>query len=266
MVDRDARQGVAELDQWFTPFWAAEHLTEDALRGLGIVPVCEPACGTGAFLSAIPRDCPAFGVDIDSRVIPAAIANSGREVLQGDFRTIDLTGREIGLVLGNPPFGVDVIDGFLTRSHAILPDGGRVAMILPGHAFQTPSRVARWMERFAIDVNVIPRTLFPRMSKTLLWAKFLKTGDRRFYGMMLFGEQNDVEGMRPAFRRAAEAPGSWREVVRLALESIGGSGPLDAIYSAIAPSHRADRAHWKPKVRQILQLHHQPVERGRWAL
>lgn len=260
--DEAAGPGV---DQWFTPFWAAEELVADALSGMGRVSICEPSCGTGAFLSAFPDECPAFGVEIDPQLAPIARANSGREVLIGDFRTIDLSGRAVEVLMGNPPFGTRTIEQFLDRAHALLPEDGLVAMILPGYAFQTPSRVCRWMDLFSIDVKILPRTLFPRISKTLIWAKYRKTGARLYQGLMLFGEQRDVEQMRPGIRDALCGPGTWREAVRSALESLGGEASLASIYDVITPERRVSK-HWQPKVRQILQLHHRPVDRGRWAL
>lgn len=253
------------VDQWFTPFWAAEELVADALSGLGRVSILEPACGSGSFLTAFPDDCPAFGVEIDPNLVPIARANSGREVLLGDFRTVDLTGRDVEAVIGNPPFGIPTVEQFLDRAHGLLPEDGLVAMILPAYAFQTPNRVGRWMERFSIDVKLIPRTLFPRLSKSLVWAKYRKQGTRRYVGLMLFAEQRDVEQMRPAIREALCGPGTWREAVRRALESLGGEGSLASIYDVITPERRVSR-HWQPKVRQILQLYHRPVDRGRWAL
>ncbi len=266
MVANDARSGQAGLDQWFTPFWAAEELVADALRGIGRVSICEPSCGTGSFLAAIPAAYDAFGIDIDPAVIPAAQANSGREILIGDFRTIDLTGRDVQAIMGNPPFGMDVVDGFVDRAHQLLPDDGLLAMILPAFAFQTPSRVVRWMELFSIDVSLIPRTLFPRISQALVWAKYRKGALRRYHGLMLFAEQRDIELMHASARRAAVGPGTWREVVRGALESSGGTGSLSSIYDRIAPERVAGKANWQAKVRQILQLYFEPIERGRWAL
>jgi adenine-specific DNA-methyltransferase len=266
MVEHDARFGDRQLDQWFTPFWAAEALVDDALRGEGPIPCLEPACGTGSFLAAIPPAFPAFGIDIDPLVIPAARANSGREVLLGDFRTIDLAGREIAAILGNPPFAMATVEGFVDRAHQLLPDGGLLAMILPAFAFQTPSRVVRWMELFSIDVQLIPRTLFPKISQALVWAKYRKAGERRFHGLMLFREQRDVELMRDHIRAALIGPGTWREAVGAALESLGGHAPLPAIYDAITPERRRGRPFWQEKVRQTLQAHFQPIERGRWAL
>lgn len=265
MVANDAREGDPLHDQWFTPFWAAELLVDDALRQLGQVSIVEPACGTGAFLSAIPQACPAFGIDIDPKVVPAAVANSGREVIVGDYRTCDLAGREVQLVIGNPPFPMHIVEGFMERSFHLLPEGGMVAMILPAFAFQTPRRVTRWMGRFSIDVQLIPRTLFGRISQALVWAKFQKNADRRFHGLMLFAEQRDIEQMRPMIRDALLRPGTWRVAVRIALEALGGEASLAAIYDLITPERRVSK-HWQPKVRQTLQMHHRPVERGRWAL
>lgn len=264
-VERAARSGDRTLDQWFTPFWAAEILVEDVLAGLGAVSIVDAGCGTGAFLAAVPSSCPAVGVDVDPRVVAAARANTGREVLLGDFRDVDLSGRSIEVVLGNPPFKTGVIDDFFERSYQLLPDDGRIAMILPTYVFKSAIRVTRWMDRFSMDVNLIPRNLFPRLSKELVWAKCIKGGQRRFFGLMLFAEQCDVERMRRPIREALVRPGTWREAVRIALEALGGCASLQAIYDMITPERRVS-AHWQPKVRQILQLHHQPVERGRWAL
>lgn len=265
-ITTDAREGDASLSQWFTPHWVAEELVDDALRGLGHVSVVEPSCGNGAFLTAIPKSMPAFGVDIDPRVVAAAVANSGREVLVGDFRTIDLAQRQYEVAIGNPPFDMDIVDGFLSRAHRDLPEDGLIAMILPSYAFQTPSRVARWMDSFSIDVNLIPRTLFPGISKPLVWAKYTKTAKRRFSGLMLFSETRDIEAMRPAIREALAGPGTWREAVRCALSSLGGEASLKAIYDAICPERRSS-THWQPKIRQTLQRGgFTPLGNGRWAL
>lgn len=252
------------IDQHFTHFWAAEELVADAMRGLGDVSAVEPSCGTGAFLAAIPRSCAAFGVELDPSLVAQAVANSGREVVVGDFRTVDLVGRTVELVVGNPPFKTDIIDGFFDRAHALLPEGGVLAMILPATVLG-PTRVMRWQERFAVDVKVIPRTLFGHLRTPIVWAKCQKTGERRIHGLMLFAEQRDIEGMRPAMRAALEGPGTWREVVRMALESLGGAASLQAIYDRILPARRVG-PNWQPKVRQILQEHFRHEGPARWAL
>jgi site-specific DNA-methyltransferase (adenine-specific) len=261
----DARSGDPALSQWFTPFWVAEELVDDALRGMGSARVLEPSCGTGAFLSAVPRANDAMGIDLDPRVVAAAVSNSGRRVIVGDFRTHDLGGFRPEVIVGNPPFEMEVVNGFLDRAHEILPDDGLIAMVLPAYAFQTPSQVTRWMGMFSIDVNMIPRTLFPGLSKPLVWAKCIKTSTRRFTGMMLFAETRAVEMMRDDVRRALEGPGTWREAVTAALSSLGGEGSVSSIYDAMTPERRRTD-HWKPKVRQTLQRGFRPLGEGRWSL
>src|SRR3546814_2869563 len=67
----------------------------DVLDGLGHVGVIEPSCGTGSFLSAIPQHLPAYGVDIDPDIAAVAKANSGRQVIIGDFRSIELPEQDV---------------------------------------------------------------------------------------------------------------------------------------------------------------------------
>ncbi len=260
-----ARSGDRALAQWFTPFWAAEELIDDALRSMGDVSVLEPSCGTGAFLAAVPDRMPAIGLDIDPRVVPAARANTGRSVILGDFRTHDLGGFMPEAIIGNPPFDMETVNAFLDRAHRLLPEDGLVAFVLPAYAFQTPSQVTRWMDMYSIDVNVIPRTLFPGLSKPLVWAKCIKSSVRRFAGMMLFSETRSVERMTDGMRRSLAGPGTWREAVRDALRSLGGEASVGSICDAIAPERRCGQ-HWRPKIRQTLQRGFVALGEGRWAL
>lgn len=255
-----------ELDQWFTPFWAAEMLAEDVLRSLGRVGVVEPSCGSGSFLSAIPSDMPAYGVEIDPDMAAVAATNTGRRIVVGDFRTVELPEWEIGAIIGNPPFGAEDIDGFLSRSHAILPDEGVAAFILPAHAFSTTTRVRRWNERYAIEVKTIPRSLFGRISMPLVWAKFVKTRQRTLVGLLLFAEQTDVESMPREVRRRLGGPGTWHEAVTLALQSLQGEATLQQIYRAVEPRRPSGNQWWKEKVRQTLRAYFTRVDEHRWRL
>lgn len=260
-----ARSGDPGLSQWFTPFWAAEELVDDALRGMGDVSVLEPSCGTGAFLAAIPERMPALGLDIDPRVIPAARSNSGRTVVLGDFRTHDLDGFRPEAIIGNPPFDMRTVNAFLDRAHHLLPEDGLAAFVLPAYAFQTPSQVTRWMDMFSIDVSMIPRTLFPGLSKPLVWAKCTKNSVRRFTGMMLFTETRAIERMNGSVRARLEGRGTWREAVGEALRSLGGEASVSAICDAIAPERRCGQ-HWRPKIRQTLQRGFVALGDGRWTM
>src|SRR3546814_9329179 len=75
-TDRNARSGNAALSQFFTPFWVAEELVNDALRNLGTdINIAETSRGTGAFLAAIPKTCLASGVEIDPALFPTPLPN-----------------------------------------------------------------------------------------------------------------------------------------------------------------------------------------------
>ena len=105
------------LNQYFTPSWAAELLVRRHFSDLSDKDtVLDPSCGDGRFLMAIPRDVDAYGVEIDSAQAEAAVRNTGREVIVGNFLTAKLP-RKPTVVLGNPPFVADVIDEFLARCY-----------------------------------------------------------------------------------------------------------------------------------------------------
>lgn len=256
----------ADLGQWFTPRWAAELLAADALTGLGDVGVIEPSCGDGAFLSAIPAHLDAVGVDIDPVVAARAAALTGRHVVVGDFATADVAVANLGLVVGNPPYSMPIIDDFVMRSHALLPEDGVCALLLPAHVLSTTSRVNRWAERFAIEQRMVPRSLFPRISLPLVWTRFVKSERRTLVGFMLFAEQTDVESMPKTVRRALGRPGTWREVVGLAIRELGGEAELREIYRAVEPKRPSGNRWWRDKVRQTAGLYFRRTGEHRFAL
>ena len=256
----------AELSQYLTPGWAAAELTEIALQGLGRVNVLEPSCGAGAFLAAIPDNCPAIGVEIDPVLAATARATTGRHVIEDDFEHANLGNFEPHVILGNPPFTTSFFDTLLDRAHTLLPEHGKVAMIIPTHFLQTPSRVLRWNERFNIETALLPRTLFPGLSKTIAWTTFTKSPNRRLFGLLLFRETADVDQFRDRQHDLAQQPRPWRQIVMAALQSAGGEADLATIYQLIAPSDQAGRSWWKEKVRQSLSRYCQPLGQGRWKL
>src|SRR3546814_5726320 len=117
-------------------------------------------------MSAIPQQLPSYCVDIDPSSAAVAKANSGRQVIIGDFRSIELPEQDVSVILGNPPFSMPIIDGFIDRSHSILPEDGVAAFILPAHVFSTAGRVMQWNERFALDVKTIPDRKSTRLNSS----------------------------------------------------------------------------------------------------
>lgn len=253
---RSTRQKHPDLGQFFSPFWAAELLVERHFADLGTNDaVIEPSCGTGAFLAAIPRKVPAIGVEIDPVLAAQARATTGRAVIEGDFRTVplDLVPTHI---IGNPPFRMDVIDGFLERAYGLLPEGGRVGMIVPAYMFQTPSRVIRYADAWSLFQEMLPRTLFPGLSKPLVFAILSKDRQRTMVGFALYREAHDVDGLPEPYKKMLQTEGSvWKAAVASALRQMGGEATLQELYAALAPRRPTATVWWKEKIRQIARRH-----------
>jgi len=157
------------LDQYPTPAWVAEALVRQHFSDLGFHDVvCDPTCGPGRFLQAVPEHVGAFGVELDPTLATYAQKLTGRKVITGDIREVDWPEKPTAFV-GNPPFQTRLIDEILTRAHDVLPNEGRVGLILPCYALQTAARVVRYNEQWSISQEMIPRNIYPGLSKPLLW-------------------------------------------------------------------------------------------------
>lgn len=266
-VDRPSQMRDRRLDQYMTPEWASEALVATFFPHLSRNDmVIEPSCGRGSFLKAIPDHVPAVGVEIDAALASEATINSGRTVIVGDFRTVDIP--DPTAIIGNPPFDMEVFDGFLKRAHAALPSGGRCGFLLPAYAVQTPSRVLRWKESWSIDQTLVPRTLFQRLSLPLVFLMFAKERPCILTGFALYEEAHDVTGMPAAMKLILThgRPGIsvWRAVVTEAMSRLGGEAKLSDIYAVIGPRRPTGNPWWKEKIRQTLQRHFVRTGVGRW--
>ncbi|HEX7121447.1 MAG TPA: hypothetical protein VF178_03680 [Gemmatimonadaceae bacterium] len=256
------------LGQYMTPCWAAEELIEQYFADLtSSDQVCEPSCGDGAFLRAIPDNVPAFGVEIDPVLAARAREHSGRPVIVGDFRAADLPVRPTAIV-GNPPFSLTTIEGFFDRAWTLLPDGGRVGFILPCYTFQTASTVARLAERWSIRQDMVPRNLFSGLSLPLCFAVLTKGRTRNLFGFALYHETHAVSRLQRRYRELLSGGEGnvWMAVTRAALEALGGAAQLQTIYREIEGNRPTEMAFWKAKVRQCLQRIAVGDGHGRWEL
>lgn len=244
----------AALSQYFTPVWAAEALQEQYLKFQRGEVVCDPTCGDGPMLRAVPADVEAFGVDVDAAVAEQARVKSGRRVIVGDFRTVKLDQTPTAF-FGNPPFQAEVIEGILSRCFELLPWDGRAAFILPAYALQTSSVAMAYHSRWSMDAKLLPRNLFPGLSLPLLFVQFIKARERLLVGFALYEETADVATMPDPIRETlARGAGSvWFAAVDQVLHSLGGEAHLDAIYASIEPRRPTLNGHWREKVRQTLQ-------------
>lgn len=259
---------AARLGQYFTPVWVAQALIEEFFPDLdGRDLVLEPSAGPGQFLQAIPAHVPAVGVEIDPEMARQARARTGRTVITGDFRTVKLDLKPTAII-GNPPFDLDIVDSILEKAHRMLPDGGRVGFILPCYAWQTPSRTVRYSEMWSLKPTMLPRTIFPGLSKPLMFALFSKDRQRSMIGMALYREALDVERMPKAYADTLrKGEGSvWARVVSDAVSALGGEAELQHIYAEIAPRRPTATEFWRQQIRKVARQTLVQTGPGRYAL
>lgn len=258
------------LSQFFTPTWAAELLVRRHFADLTERDVvCEPSCGDGRFLMSIPPNVDAFGVEIDPAVAAEAARNSGRDIVVGDFRAVDLPRRPT-VVIGNPPFDLAVFDAMLARCHDLLDYGGRAGFLLPVYTFQTASRVVAYQRRWSLSQELLPRNLFDGLTCPIMWATFRKDRRTVVSGLFLHAELDALGTLQADVRRLMVGNGStascWRDVVQLALEACGGRASLAQLYACVEANRPSANPWWREKVRQIAGRHFQRIGVGEYAL
>ncbi|MBO9428347.1 class I SAM-dependent methyltransferase [Sulfitobacter sp. R18_1] len=255
------------LNQYFTPVWAAERIYEtffsDIEEGAYVI---EPSCGDGRFLQAIPEGVHAVGVEIDPVMAERARQRTGRQVITGDFRKVEIEGKA-DLIAGNPPFELSIVDGMLERAKELLKPHGRCGFILPAYTFQTPSRVVRYAMDWCLEPHFLPRTLFPGIKMPLMFAMFRQEG-QQWVGMTLYPETRDIENMKKEYSATLKnGTGSvWKAALEQALHALGGEAKLSDIYEEISTKRPTETNWWKEKIRQMARRHFQQTGPGRYAL
>lgn len=259
---------VVALNQYMTPDWAALELVDRYFGDLTSADqVLEPSCGRGAFLRAIPAHVPAFGVEIDPALAEVATRSSGRAVIVGDFRLVDIRVRPTAII-GNPPFTIRTIEEMLARADALLDEDGRVGFILPAYTFQTSNTAMRIAERWRVQQDMLPRDLFDGLTKPLCFALLRKGRERGLVNFALYHELAAVRRLQSRYQQLLqEGEGSaWAAVTRAALEALGGQATLQRLYREIEGHRPTTNQFWQAKVRQQLQRFAVRVADGEWAL
>jgi hypothetical protein len=246
------------LNQYFTPLWAAEAIVDRHFNNLNMSDlVIEPSCGHGAFLKAIPSYVPAMGVEIDPAAAKVAAEETGREIIIGDFRTVELNVKPT-LIIGNPPFPTKLVEGFFDRAHELLEEGGQIAFILPSYHMQIAGDKTRgYFNKWSIFSEQIPRNIFAGLSHPLTFTIFTKDNHRKVVGFALYLETADLNRLQDKYYQAINnTQGSlWEAVCRVALEALGGKASLHDIYSEIEANKPTQNKFWREKIRQTLRVY-----------
>jgi site-specific DNA-methyltransferase (adenine-specific) len=257
------------LQQFFTPSWAAQRLVETCYPELGRNHVViEPTCGKGAFIKAIPDNVQAYGIEIDPVLAETARYNTGRTIITGDFRLVDLPERPTHII-GNPPFRKALVDELLQWAKEVLPQEGKAGLILPAYHMQFSSSVRRWQQDWSIRNNMIPKHLFPGLKYPLCFIMFEKTVHKTFHGFLLYEEADSIRNLsKPAkliLQNGKPRTSLWKALVDEALDYYGGSADLPKIYEWCGDRRPSDNPWWKQQIRKVCQDHFTRTERATYA-
>jgi hypothetical protein len=258
-----------ELCQYFTPAWAAEKLFDAHFGYLTKRDmVWEPTCGPGNMLSAIPSHIPAIGTEIDPALAFHAQASTGRMVLCGSALDVKLP--RINAVFGNPPFILSFFEKLMARCERLLAIGDKAGFIIPAYFFQTSRTTVDLAKNWGVYQEIIPRNLFPRLTKPLLFATFVRDTRSNLYGFRLFAEVEAMRSLEEQFQKdlvnADGQRGVWKKAVGGVLARLGGSGSLEAIYAGIESNRPTPNKFWREKVRQICQQDFKRVDKGIYSV
>lgn len=272
----DHRVGPSEtqraLGQYFTPSWAAlalvdRFLEDDPFARSPRARFWEPFAGPGRILGAIPSHLFAVGSELDPALAEDARRLTGRHVITGDARTVTLDFVPTH-VITNPPFSTAVCDAVLDRLHPVLPEGGRVGMILPTSFFQTASRVTAYARQWGLSQEMIPRNMFTGLQSALCFAIFSKSRRRSLVGFALYRETDAIARFQKEYREILETTGgraTWRAAVAHAFDTLGGrEADLQAIYAAVEGRRPTENRAWREQIRKVLQTHYRRVGPGRY--
>lgn len=263
---------IVELGQFFTPAWAAEllfdahfsHLTANDL-------VWDPTCGTGSLLSAIPSHIPCIGSEIDPILAQRAIKNTRRPVIVGNCLSVDLKDYPITSVYGNPPFIFTVFEGLLNRRVNILQIGQKAGFIIPAYFMQTSRTVLDLGRKWHISQEILPRDIFPNLSKPLIFGTFIRENSPRLIGFRLFNETSALrdlsEKVKEDLRYNINGIRSvWKNAIQNVLSDLGGTASLSKIYSAMEKKRPTENSYWKEQIRKVCQQNFKRIDEGVYSL
>jgi len=254
------------IDYYPTPSWLAHALVaRAALRSRETV--LEPTCGDGAILAQIPANVRAIGIEVDPVLATAARSATGREIVVGDVLETALP-VPLDAVIANPPFAQLFVERLFTRLHGALVDGGRMVMLLSAHLFQTSTTVVRYADRFALEVELVPRDVFPGLQRPLVIATMRKTGERRIVGIAFAREIADLRKVPDTYRLILERSRTnvYVAAAERALQEIGRPATVDEVSAIIEGRRPTATRWWREALRRALAQSFERVAPGTYAI
>jgi len=268
-MDQDKTQ-TCELNQFFTPLWAAERIIGHYYPDLSSSDtVFDVGCGDGRFLMSLPKQVTAYGFEVDPVLAKSAGENSGFPVITGCFTKVEFPAKPT-VCLGNPPYDMSLVNRFLDRAFEAMDYGGKVGFLLPVYFFQTADTVLQYMSSWTLKYDLMPRNLFEGMSKPVMFAQFLKERQNASIGFFLFDETADVLKLSKKYRFLFIGNDSsshlWGAVIDKALASLGGEATTQQIYAEIEGNRPTKTQHWKAQIRKVLQQFYRKVGPATYGL
>lgn len=263
-------RGNESLNQYFTPVWAAELIIQHYYPNLSKDDVVfDIGCGDGRFLNALPNHVTAYGFEIDPDMAAKAVANTGRDVLVGDFTKLPFPDTPT-MFIGNPPFELKTVNALLDRAYESLDYNQECGFLLPVYFFQTADTVVDYNQKWTLKHDLLPRNMFQGMIKPLMFARFIKEKSTSLFGMFLYNETSAILKLAKEFKTLFVGNESrtnlWGEVVEKALLKLGGTGTLDQIYKLVEGNRPTGTQHWKAQVRKQLQSNYERTAPGTYTM
>lgn len=278
---------------WGDPRWrgnASGRVLEPLIAGLKPKSFADPMMGSGTF----PEAAKALGVP----KVAGLDLHRGFDLVS--MSLLERLGEEYDLVLAHPPYWniirysgevwgqkpdprdlshVEDWDEFIDRLHAAILNM-REATRPGGHYGVLVGDIRREGRYYSMQAELIARLPRGELRTILIKVQHNVRSDRRGYALryprilheylLLWERQGTLYAALGAGQvHSRRAEGTWRAVVHAALLALGGEADLEAIYGRVfleAPEKVRANPHWREKVRQTLQRHFEPRERGRWAL
>lgn len=255
---------------------------------------CDPMVGSGTSIE-VARDMKieAYGLDL----------HSGFNAIKDSI--VDRIGKQVDLCVSHPPYGEMVVYSGHVWGNQAHPDdlsrcrddedfhqkmqlvllNQREATVHGGYYGALIGDYRKAGRYTSYEAEMIARMPSDELAAVIIKTQHNCVSDSRSYSRMTLPrimheylvlwkkKAKPVLILLSGMARTAQnrLTGTWKNIVKMMLTSLGGSAELKTLYEAVAkaaPDRLAVNPNWQAKVRQILNSNQEfkPLERGVWAL